>query len=243
MSAGLEPAWVLSQQPYGNSGKLIELFALNQGRLGAIARGVHRKAHGGQPAHLLQPFQPLLVAARGRGELKTLGHVEAAGLACRLEGNRSLCGFYLNELLLRVLARFDPHPELFAHYGEALAALVQGAVEPPLRRFEVQLLAELGYRISWNVAADGAPVDTRAAYQFFPDAGFTPAQEAPKSGAISGRELLAIHDWLEDETAVPDETGLKVLKQVTRTALAPLLGDRPLQTRLMAGSLNWGSQS
>ena len=69
MSAGLEPAWVLSQRPYGNSGKLLELFTLNQGRLGAVARGVHRKAHGGQTAHLLQPFQPLLVATRGRGRV------------------------------------------------------------------------------------------------------------------------------------------------------------------------------
>ena len=242
MSAGLEPAWVLSQRPYGNSGKLLELFTLNQGRLGAVARGVHRKAHGGQTAHLLQPFQPLLVATRGRGELKTLSHIEAAGLACRLEGNRALCGFYLNELLLRLLARFDPHPQLFSHYGETLNALITQAMEPPLRYFEVQLLAELGYRISWDVAADGAPIDVGTDYQFYADAGFLPAQTAPKAAAVSGRELIAIHGWLSHQAEEPNEVAMTAMKQISRLALAPLLGDRPLQTRLMAGSLNWGGE-
>ncbi|MEE4204442.1 MAG: DNA repair protein RecO [Halieaceae bacterium] len=242
MSAALEPAWVLSQRPYGNGGKLLELFAVQQGRLGAVARGIHRKAHGGQPAHLLQPFQPLLIVARGRGELKTLTHIEPAGLAYRLEGNRSLCGFYLNELLLRMLARFDPHPELFAHYGEALEALTVGDVAPPLRRFEVQLLQELGYRMSWDSDADGNPLVAAQHYQFYPESGFQAVAGELTSGTLLGSELLEIGAWLAGTKPVPGDNAMKHLKQITRLALSPLLGDRPLQTRLMANSLNWAGE-
>lgn len=242
MSAALEPAWVLSQRPYGNSGRLLELFAMHQGRLGAVARGVHRKAHGGQPAQLLQPFQPLLVAFSGRGELRTLSKLEAAGRAYRLPGQRTLCGLYLNELLLRVLARFDPYPTLFARYGETMSQLESADVEPALRRFEVDLLDAMGYRLTWSEDASGSAIDPSAQYAYVPERGFVwLSASTPRSDAMMGHQLLAIADSVHTERAVLDNETWNAMKRVNRLALAPLLGDKPLQTRAMAQALDWSA--
>lgn len=241
MSATLDPAWVLSQRPYGNSGRLVEFFSLAHGRCGAVARGVHRKAPGGQPAQLLQPFQPLLIEVRGRGELKTLSRVEPAGLAHRLSGNTSLCGLYLNELLLRVLPRFDAHPTLFAQYGAALEVLDDGRLEPALRRFELDLLRELGYHMIWDCDAEGAVIDAQSDYQFLLQQGFVPT--LTQVAACRGEHLLEIATWLEGGVDTLSAPAMTVLKAVNRQALAPLLGDRPLQTRLLAMALNRGGEA
>ena len=110
---------------------------------------------------MLQSFQPLTLSWAGSGELKTLIRAEWRGGLPLVSGSALLCGFYLNELLLKLLAREDPHARLYQAYEDALTRLAAGAEQAPvLRRFELELLAELGYALPLRHEADtGAPVD------------------------------------------------------------------------------------
>jgi len=145
----LQPAYVLHQRAYRDTSAIVELFTPEHGRIGVVARGIKRPKSPWRG--LLQPFQPLLVSWRGRGELKTLADVEAQGMALQLSSQPLVSGFYLNELLMRLVARFDAQLTLFGCYDASLRALavVQDdvALERVLRYFERDLLAALGYAL------------------------------------------------------------------------------------------------
>jgi len=159
---------VIHRRDYRDSSLLLELFTLEEGRLPAIARGA-KSGRSGRAA-LLQPFLPLQLGLSGRGEIKTLGRVEAEGRAFLLTGKALYCGFYLNELLMRLLQRADPHRELFGHYLRALAGLAQGErLEAWLRGFEIDLLEEIGYQMLLHLEADsGRPVVAGRRYRYVP---------------------------------------------------------------------------
>lgn len=126
----LAPAFVLHGRPYQETSLLLTLFTQHHGKVAAIARGV-RKARS-KTAGLLSPFLPLLVTLRGKGELLHLQTLEAAtdasyiGVGRQLRGRALFYGMYINELLVRLLHRYDPCPRLYEYYREALAALAVG---------------------------------------------------------------------------------------------------------------------
>ncbi len=253
MAEGLEPAWVLHRRSYGDNGLLIELLGLNTGRFSAVVRGARRKAHGGSVLSLLQPFSPLLVSVRGRTELKSLQQLESAGPRLVLSGLPLLSGLYLNELLIRVLPRFDAQPALFSDYGSALEHLANGApssnavgasalpltAESALRRFELGLLASLGYGVAFDRDSDGDAIETHYVYTFDPALGFqrcvfSDAEISPiAAGRYTGGQLYAIEHWLTTDATL-DQECRRPLKAITRVALAVLLGDRPLRARELA---------
>ena len=263
MAEALEPAWVLHRRSYGDNGLLIELLGLTTGRFSAVVRGARRKTHGGSVVALLQPFSPLLVAPRGRAELKSLHQLESAGPRLPLSGLPLLSGLYLNELLIRVLPRFDAHPSLFAYYGTALESLsavgpssspyltadgaaAQGGTtglplpaEEALRRFELALLTSLGYAVEFDRDSDGDLIEEPFIYTFDPALGFQrcvfSVAEASSAGPgrYGGRQLRAIDHWLS-HYALLDEDCRQPLKTITRVALAVLLGDKPLRARELA---------
>lgn len=153
----------------------------------------------------------------------------------RVGGRALLCGFYLNELLLKLLAREDPHPGLFATYEGALRELAAGQEQAPvLRRFELDLLAELGYALPLAVEADtGAPIDPAARYHYPPDRG-------PRSvgGALhaaephNGAPLLALH-----ARAFPDGETAAEAKRLMREVLDHYLEQRGIESRRMVQDL------
>ena len=169
-----EPAFVLHTYPYRETSLIVEAFTPGIGRVAMVARGARRPRS--ELRGLLQAFQPLTLAWSGAGELKTLVKAEWRGGLPLPGGAALLCGFYLNELLLKLLVREDAHGELFSDYAAALAALAadttasgQAAV---LRRFELQLLAATGYAM--NLAHDaetGAAIDPARLYHYAPDRG------------------------------------------------------------------------
>lgn len=116
----LEPAFLLHRRSYSNSSLLVECLTLHHGRFPAIAKGVI--GGRGTGAALLQPFVPLKLNWSGRGEVKTITGFEQSGKNMELQGRTLYCGFYLNELLMRLLQRNDPYEELFGYYTEALTA-------------------------------------------------------------------------------------------------------------------------
>ncbi len=190
----LEPAYALHARPYRESSLLLELLTAAHGRVGTVARGARRPR---SPLRgLLRPFQPLLVAWTGRGELRTLTAAEPAGPPYPLGGRALVAGLHLNALACVALAREDPHPEVFAAYGEALAALARGGdLDSPLRRFELALLAALGYAPALEHDCTGRPVEAGSLYHYEPERGAVPAaQGAAREGSVPlhGGTLLAL---------------------------------------------------
>ncbi len=165
----LQPVYLLHLRAYRNTSALIEVFSAEHGRVCLVARGVRKSKSRLQG--LLQPFTPLLISWGGRGELVTLHHAELNRAVHQIKGVALLSGMYLNEMLLYLLARFDPHPALYGYYSQALAALEaaedQSAIEPVLRYFEKYLLQELGYGLMLDHdAVSGLPINPDCLYQY-----------------------------------------------------------------------------
>jgi len=219
-----EPAYLLHTRPYRESSLLAELLVAGRGRVGVVMRG----ARSGKRA-AAQLFQPLLVQLAGQGELKTLKALDTAGSLLPLAGHALFSGFYLNELLVRLLQRELPLPAVFLAYAGALGELAgqieQQDVEPVLRRFEKQLLDALGYGFSFSIDGDsGAPIVPGLHYSYLPERGFSQVYDARDSYA--GRVLLELDAGHYD---TPEQR--QVAKQVLRQALARQLGGRPLKSR------------
>ena len=232
---GLLRALVLHRRDYSNTSLLVELFAEGLGRFPAVAKGARR---GRTPTSaLLQPFQPLWVGVVGRGEVLTLTRTEAAGRPFTLAGPALPCGFYLNEVLMRLLGRHDPQDTVFAFYHAALTQLAEGAhVESTLRRFELRLLDALGYAPSLDQTADdGGPVEPDRHYLVEPGSGTRPAPPGGSGERISGSTLLAL--------ARGDQLGTEQFREargLLRRLLQPHLGPKPLKSRELFRRLHGG---
>ncbi len=212
-------AYFLHARPYRETSLLVELFTAEQGRMSGVWRGGRRSKRG-----VPQLFQPLLVEAAGTGELRTLRQVEMAGPALMLAGPALFSGFYLNEILVRLLPRDEPHPSLFVFYADTLACLLQEDPAVLLRRFEGHLLDALGYGIDFGHDSDsGEPVAAAFGYDFHPERGFTRSRSV---AAINGSVLmqLAAGDFSSPPAAA-------AAKKIHRLALSRLLGNRPLKSR------------
>jgi len=221
-----QPAYVLHTRPYRETSLLVEIFAREQGRLALVARGARRPR---SPVRgLLQPFQPLRLSWFGKGEVRTLKQAEWQGGQLPLRGPALMCGFYLNELLLRLLPREDPHPVLFEHYQSALRALGEGAAAAPvLRRFEKALLRELGYALVLeHEAMSDTPIDPDAFYVYRPEHGPVRAEKGSGGVQLRGSTLLAL---ARDDYS--DPLALAEAKQLMRLLIAHQLGGESLQTR------------
>ena len=227
----MQPAWVLGRQSYRDSSYLVHFLTASDGRLSALVKGAHRKQRGGMMAALMQPFQPLLVKFGGNSELKYVAAAESAGISRTLVGETLFSGLYLNELLTRLLPKFDAVPTLFAAYGDAIEVISTSAdPELTLRRFELLLLEELGYQIQWQHDFEERPIQQTAHYRYHPESGFVPGREVDTSLAISGIQLLTLADWQRSGCAI-DEICQAKLKGIMRLAIDQCLGGRPLKVR------------
>ena len=215
-----QTAYVLHSRPYRESSALVDFFT-PEGRLRAVLRGARGKA-----GTLARPFVPLEVEFRGRGDLKSVGRLDSAGLAYWLDGNALFSGMYLNELLIRLLPSEDAHPAMFDHYAATLPALAaKRPLEPILRSFEWRLLTELGYGFALEQDVAGQPIAGDGLYRLLPETGLEPVGHF-QPGLFNGAELLAM---AEADWSVPG--ALAAAKRLMRQALAPHLGGRPLVSR------------
>ncbi len=224
----LAPAFVLHQRPYRETSALLEVFTHAQGRVGLIARGARapRSRRRGE----LQPFRALRLSWIERGELGTLTGVESAAPGPPLSGRALYSALYLNELLVRLLTRNDPHPVLFERYAHALEALAAdaGNVEPTLRLFEKHLLQETGYGLLLDVDCEsGEPLRSDALYDYHLEAGPVEVAADTRQGFLfPGSSLLALA--AEGEL---DAAALRDAKRLMRAALSLYLGGKPLKSR------------
>ena len=227
----LARAYVLHQRPFRDTSLIVEAFARDYGRLTLFAHG----ARGPRSRFtVLQPFRPLLLSWSGRGEAPALAAAERAEVTPMLAATQLLSGFYLNELLLKLLTRGDPHPELFDRYEATLGELRgAAAAEGALRLFEARLLGFIGYGLNLEAEADsGQAVRAEAYYHFRPGVhGFVIAEPAAP-GAIAGQVLQEL-----SRGELRGEAQLRAARALMRAALDHCLEGRELATRSMARSL------
>ncbi len=229
-SISLQPAYILHARSYRDTSFLLELFTHEHGRVSVVARGARgpRSRYKG----LLQPFVPLLVSWYGKSELMTLSAAEPNGMSHSLNGDTLLCGLYFNELLTRLLHRYDSHPALFQAYQQALVTLpTKQPQQMVLREFEKQLLCELGYALQLDREAHtGVMVNPDQFYYFDPHQGLfssTTVQERERPYYVfSGQSLLDLHAG-----ELNQENSLRDAKRLLRIALRRLLGDKPIKSR------------
>ncbi len=211
-----EPAYLLAQRPYRESSQLLEVFSRNHGRVGLVARGA--RGPRSRLRGVLQLFTPLLLSWSESGELGTLGAAETDGAAVVLSGERVFHGWYLNELLLKLTERHDPHPWLFRDYILALAELPGPGGEAALRVFEKRLLAEMGYALPLT-----AELEPQRRYRFDLEQGAQPA--TPADDSYAGASLIALaQEQLETREALRDA------RKLLRAALQRQLAGRELET-------------
>jgi len=218
-------AFVLHARRWRETSLLVEVLSLEHGRLGLAARGVQTpKRHTLRAA--LQPLQHISFDAVLRGELATLNHAEALDAAPRLTGPALLSGFYINELLLRLLPRQDPHPELYAAYMQVRTRLGSGdALGWTLRRFERDVLAALGLGFDYLSEGDGAVVEPDARYRLDPEHGPRRVPGLIGPDVVSGLTLQALA-----ADRMPPEAELPALRRALRRVLACHLGPRGLKS-------------
>jgi DNA repair protein RecO (recombination protein O) len=197
-----EPAFVLHRYDWSESSLILEMFTRHHGRVALVAKGAKRPSSNFRP--VLLPLQPLHISFGGDAEIRTLKGAEWAGGDVMPTGDALLSGFYLNELLLRLLARDDPHPELFDAYATAVAVLAsqQGeALEPALRTFELLLLREIGLMPSLDMQTPTLePLAPASRYSLVPEAGLVAAREQDGRASLTGAQWLALHGALGQRT-------------------------------------------
>lgn len=220
----LASAYVLHQYAYRDTSRIVEVFSAEQGRLSLFARGV---AGPKSPLRgVLRPFQRLLVSWSGRSEACHLVAAEIDGASTHLPPERLMCGFYLNELLLKLTTRCDPNRAVFDAYAETLRAL--GANEDEeyhLRRFEKHLLQELGYGLELSRTDEGQPIEPTMYYRFNVQSG-PQLCVAETPGAVCGQSLA---DLQAERFA--DVRSMRDAKRMLRAAIDACLEGRALKSR------------
>lgn len=229
-----QAVYVLHTYPFKETSLVVELFAHGFGRVATTAKGARRPRSAMRG--MLQSFQPLIATWSGKLELKTLHSLDWGGGLLLLKGEALMCGFYLNELLLRLLPREDPHEALFEYYSATLKTLASGQdLATTLRRFELKLLQELGYAIPLQKDETDTPINDIQTYRYEAEHGATKLSgsqnRTPQSYTQSGVQLLGktLLDMVNDDYSHPQTQ--QQSKQLMRYLLAHYLGDQPLHTR------------
>ena len=257
MSAGTGPdrGYVLHSYPYRETSLIVQVWTQMHGRFAAVAKGARRPRSAARG--LLVPFQPLSLAWFGRGEVKTLKNAEPAGPALPLAGTSLLSAFYLNELLLKLIHRDDPHERLWEAYDEAITALRERsrraagvprlvaaepgageprAIEPVLRRFELAMLRELGFAAQLGRdAKTGAAIDAGLDYWYVIERGPVPVEgEGARADAVrlSGLTLVHLDSGQFDDPRTAGEA-----KSLMRMLIHHCLNGQELSTRAIVRDL------
>jgi DNA repair protein RecO (recombination protein O) len=219
-------AFILHSYPYRETSLLIEVFTRGFGRLSMVARAA--RSPRSQLRGVLLAFQPLALSWFGRGEVRTLARAEWIGGQAPLHGEALLCGFYLNELLLRLLPREDPHDALFQRYQEALAGVAgPGGPVRALRSFERVLLKELGYAMDLERdSVNGTAIEAAKTYAYDPERGPSEFKGQGPDPLVSGRTLL---DMARDDYSDPQTQ--QQAKALMRALIDHRLEHRPLKSR------------
>ena len=243
----LTPAYVLHSHDWSESSLILDLFTREQGRVVAAAKGAKRPYSQLRP--VLLPFQRIVVGFGGKrgedAEVALLRHAEWAGGPAWPGGAALLPGFYLNELLMRLLVRHEPQVQLFDAYAQTLQAMADPLLlQAALRAFELLLLRQVGHLPDLSVQTlDGRPVLDDLAYELAPDQGVMPLRGVSEGGQgpvpMAGVHLRALEHALARAREPQGITPLMAaclpmqseLKALCRQLIHYHLGNQTLRTR------------
>jgi len=222
----LEPAFVLHHRPYRNSSLIVECLTASHGRQALVAQGARRSET--RQRSLLQPFRRIRLSWVRRGEMGRLTQVESDQPVPEITGDNLLAGFYVNELLLRLVARGDQNEAVMSCYSSCLERLAETRqIARAVRLFELRVLDALGFGI--DLERDfrtGEPIRADHFYVFEHEGGLTAAGATETMRAYSGTHLISLR-----EQKLEDTESLRVAKQLLGAILQDHLGERPLKTR------------
>lgn len=225
LRVNLTPVYVLHTRPFGNTSLIVDLLSELCGRVTVIARSARgmKSRYQGK----LQLFTPMLASWSGRYELKTLGNIELDGMPHQLNQKPLFCGFYLNELLMQLLHKEDPHPQLYALYRYCLSQFEKNeTLAPTLRLFEKKLLDELGYGLPLTHEAETRkPICAGLFYRYEHHHGFFPCPQHERDHFL-GEDLLSIAAECFESNSVEYAS-----KRLMRHVLTHLLGNKRLHSR------------
>ena len=226
-----QPAYILHHRDYSETSLLLEVFTARHGRLGLIAKGARRTSS--RLRGILMPFKRLLISWSGKGDLAVLTNAEMNDAGSAAEGHALYCGFYMNEVLLRLLHRHDPHERLFNAYQAALQKLHRDHTnENILRIFEKKLLRELGYGLVLDHdVSDNTPIDAAVIYDYILDRGPVRLTHPQLNGQTEGIRIRGASLIALEQDRMTDPDVLRDVKSLMRAVLAMHLGDRPLHSR------------
>jgi len=221
-----EPAWLLHHRPFRDSSQILDILSLDQGRLAVVAkgsRGAKSKLRG-----ILRPFLPLQLSWFIRSDLGTLTGAEMNGAPLSLSGDALLSGYYVNELILKLLHRHDPQPEIFAAYSRTIECLAESQdVAPYLRQFEIELLRILGYALNLDHDTETTePLRPQQQYEYRVEQGLVPVSDRDGPMVFRGAEIDAIRNQQFADAAV-----LKNAGSLLRNVIAYHLDGKELKSR------------
>ena len=237
-----EPAYVLHRYDWSESSLILEIFTRHHGRMALVAKGAKKPSSSFRP--VLLPLQMLHVNFGGDAEIRTLKSAEWQGRHIMPTGDSLLSGYYLNELVLTLLAREDPHPALFDVYAQTVAVLASESssqsliLQAALRTWELLLLREVGFLPQLDVQTlTLQPLQAETAYRLIPEGGLCLAKPENRASLLGAR-WMQLHAALSDAT--PFQASLPVCATLN-TALKPQLrallhhhcGVKNLRTRQM----------
>ena len=222
-----EPAFILHNYPFSESSLILEVFTRGHGRVVLLAKGAKKPTSNFRP--VLLPLQPLRLSwsvGGGEGEVHALKGAEWVGGHVMPVGDALLSGLYLNELLMRLLARDDPHPTLFDLYAGVVRVLGGGehgdTLEPVLRAFELLLLRHIGLLPALDA-------ETASLMPLSPDAAYVLVADGLRRASPEDRVALAGRDWLALQKALDgDEIYVAALR-----ACAPDAAELKAQLRAL----------
>ncbi len=235
-----EPAFVLHRHDWSESSLILEVFTRNHGRVALVAKGAKRPSSGLRP--ILLPLQPLHLAFGGDAEIRTLRSAEWMGGHVMPTGDALLSGYYINELVLSLLARDDPHPGLFGIYSNVVAVLASehgDALQTALRTFELLILREIGLLPSLNAQTMTlGSLQAQSRYCLVFEGGLRQAGDQDRA-SLTGAQWTLLQQALDSEEAVFTETlracapVVAELKPQLRSLLHYHCGVKTLRTRQM----------
>lgn len=223
-----EPGYILHSYRYRESSLILEVFSRHHGRVSLLAKGARRWKK--RSAHTyLRPFQEMIFSWSGRSELMTLTGAEEVAPSSQLQKSGLYCGFYMNELLMRLLHKHDPHEDLYDGYRSSLLELEANRdMEPVLRLFEKNLLVEIGYGLNLDTdVSTGQPVEPSKTYYYLPQGPSSEVDTGLHCQQVSGRSLIAFRDGKLDDSA------LREIKRLMRRVIDQQLNYKPLASRSM----------
>jgi len=217
--------YILHTYPFKETSLIVEMLSKEFGRIAVAAKGARRPRSSLRG--MLLPFQPLQATWSGLNELKTLHSIGWSNQFLSIDGDALICGFYLNELMMRLLPKDDPHPILYDYYHQAILDLSDHkGLSVTLRRFELRLLQELGYQVPLKNDIHGQTIHLDKTYIYRADSGPFEGKASAGSIEVLGKTLINMADDNYEDPLTEKQS-----KQLMRYLINHYIGDKPLHSK------------